>query len=109
MSFPAGTILISNAMPPTHQGLAASLVTTIVNYSMSIGLGFAGTIETYVNNNGQDLLRGYRGALYLSIGLSGVGVLISLLYMLVSWTRHRREFSSTHEPKEDVEPSSPSG
>jgi hypothetical protein len=76
---------------------------------MSMGLGFAGTVETHVNNNGQDLLRGYRGALYVSIGLAGLGMLISLLYMLVSWRRHRAEPSSTDVSKENGEPASSSG
>ena len=45
MSFPAATIILSNFMPREHQGLAASLVNTIVNYSISIGLGIGGTVE----------------------------------------------------------------
>lgn len=89
MSFPAGTILVSNAMHHRHQGIAASLVATVVNYSISLGLGFAGTIETNVNDNGHDLLRGYHGALYCSVGLAGVGLMISVLYMFVSWSRSR--------------------
>ncbi|KAJ5675041.1 low affinity NH4+ transporter [Penicillium maclennaniae] len=53
MSFPAGTIILSRAMPRRHQGLAASLVNTFVNYSISIGLGLAGTIEGQVNDGGK--------------------------------------------------------
>jgi hypothetical protein len=48
MSFPAATVILSNAMPKEHQGLAASLVNTMVNYSISIGLGIAGTVEANV-------------------------------------------------------------
>ena len=33
MSFPAGTLIMSNAVERKHQGTAASLVSTIVNYS----------------------------------------------------------------------------
>ncbi|CAD6633530.1 EM14S01-3B_G0005400.mRNA.1.CDS.1 [Saccharomyces cerevisiae] len=39
MSFPAATIILSNSMSAEHQGLAASLVNTVINYSISIGLG----------------------------------------------------------------------
>ncbi|KAH7142585.1 major facilitator superfamily transporter [Dactylonectria estremocensis] len=46
MSFPAATIVLSRAMPRRHQGLAASLVNTFVNYSISIGLRFAGTVDS---------------------------------------------------------------
>jgi hypothetical protein len=60
MSFPSGTLILSNAMPREHQGLAASLVNTIVNYSISIGLGLAATVESQVDRGGTDTLKGYR-------------------------------------------------
>ncbi|TVY21072.1 Efflux pump terJ [Lachnellula arida] len=82
MSFPAATLLLSNAMPRKHQGVAASLVNTIINYSISIALGFAGTIESHVNDGGKDRLRGYRGALYLGIGLAGLGVVLAMFFGL---------------------------
>lgn len=91
MSFPSGTLILSNSMPRQHQGLAASLVTTTVNYSISLGLGFAGTVESNVNRGGSDVLRGYRGALYLGIGFAGLGMLVSILFMGVSWRRYRRQ------------------
>ncbi|CAN9404788.1 unnamed protein product [Alternaria alternata] len=85
MSFPAGTLIMSNAVAKKHQGMAASLVNTIVNYSISIGVGIAGTVEVHVNNGGatvSDELSGYRGAMYVSVGLSGMGVVTSLLFLL---------------------------
>ncbi|KAL3480850.1 major facilitator superfamily domain-containing protein [Aspergillus californicus] len=90
MSFPSGTLLLSNSMPRAHQGLAASLVTTTVNYSISLGLGFAGTVESKLSNDGRDVLRGYRGALYLGIGLAGLGLVLSVLFMLTHWRRYRK-------------------
>lgn len=71
-------------MPREHQGVAASLVNTLVNYSISIGLGFAGTVESQVNHHGMDVLRGYRGALYMGVGLSGLGVCVALLFVIQS-------------------------
>lgn len=85
MSFPAATVILSNAVSKKNQGIAASLVTTIVNYSISLGLGFAGTVEVHVNDGGHtpaQILKGYRGAEYLSIGISGLGVGICLLFLL---------------------------
>lgn len=90
MSFPSGTLILSNAMPREHQGLAGSLVSTTVNYSISLGLGFAGTVESNINNGGRDVLRGFRGALYLGIGLAGLGVVVSICFMFVSWRRYRK-------------------
>ncbi|CEP60575.1 Amf1p LALA0_S01e14048g [Lachancea lanzarotensis] len=87
MSFPAATILLSNCMPKEHQGLAASLVNTFVNYSISLGLGFAGTIESRIDPEGDHILKGYRGAWYMGIGLSGLGICVACLYTLHSSKR----------------------
>jgi MFS family permease len=84
LSFPAGTILLSNAMPREHQGKAASLVSTVVNDSIASGLGLAGSIESHINRNGPRTLDGYRGAWYLGIAFSALGVFISLYFVWVS-------------------------
>jgi hypothetical protein len=84
MSFPAATVVLSNAVPKEHQGIAASLVATVVNYGISMGLGFAGTVETHTNNGGgtpADVLKGYRGAEYMGIGLAGLGWIISVIFV----------------------------
>ena len=83
-SFPAATIIFSDAVPHKYQGMAASTVMTIVNYSISLGLGFAGTLETNINRGGltkEDRLRGYRGALWLGVGLAGLGLVLSLVFV----------------------------
>ncbi|KAI0542207.1 major facilitator superfamily transporter [Xylaria digitata] len=84
LSFPAATLMLSDLVAPEHQGIAASLVTTVVNYSGAFALGVAGAVELHVNGDGQtpeDMLRGYRGAWYLGIGLGVTGFLISLLFI----------------------------
>lgn len=81
MSFPAATIILSDLVPKGQQGVAASLVNTVVNYSISIGLGIAGTVEVHVNDGGDDLLQGFRGAWYVGIGLSGMGVFLSMCFI----------------------------
>jgi MFS family permease len=93
MSFPAATIILSNSVSKEHQGIAASLINTVVNYSISLGLGFAGTVEVHVNRGGktpQDVLRGYRGAWYLGMGLSGLGMVVSALFVLRGYREDRR-------------------
>lgn len=84
MSFPAATIMLSSAVPKEHQGIAASLVATVVNYSISMGLGMAGTVQRYTvpegvtdENDKGIVLKSYRSAFYLGIGLSGLGTLIA--------------------------------
>ncbi|KAL2834782.1 major facilitator superfamily domain-containing protein [Aspergillus pseudoustus] len=93
MSFPAATLMLSNAVKREHQGLAASLVTTVVNYSISLSLGFAGTIESQITQgrNKEERLKGYRSCLYFAIGLGGLGLAISALYTLRSYTWGRKD------------------
>ncbi|KAJ5729810.1 Major facilitator superfamily domain general substrate transporter [Penicillium malachiteum] len=95
MSFPSGTIILSNSMPREHQGLAASLINTIVNYSISIGLGLAGTVESRVNRDGTDILRGYRGAAYMGVGLAGLGVGIATVSVIRSVTKRPKADSAS--------------
>ena len=88
---------MSNTLPRSKQGLAASLVNTTVNYSISIGLGLAGLIDSRLNRAGTDTLRGYRSAWYLGIGLGCAGMTISTYFIIVDIARRRRR---THDPKE---------
>ncbi|KAL3468738.1 major facilitator superfamily domain-containing protein [Aspergillus californicus] len=91
MSFPAATLMLSNAVKREHQGLAASLVTTVVNYSISLSLGFAGTIESQITSGEtrEERLKGYRGALYFAIGLGGLGMCLSGAYTARSYIKGR--------------------
>ncbi|KAJ5737754.1 uncharacterized protein N7483_002879 [Penicillium malachiteum] len=102
MSFPAGTIILSDLMAPEKQGIAASLIATIVYYSQSLGLGLAGVVEKDVANG--SVLQGYRGAWYLAIGLSGLGLGVGTVFALVSmsggnpgFSLKKRDHKSTQE------------
>ena len=108
LSFPAATILLSAALPKEKQGIAASLVSTMVNYCISSGLGLAGTIhrhsfERAASKHGRphiqppgppppmsdggppgiDEIRieSFRGPWWFAVGLSGVGVLIAVSFI----------------------------
>ena len=101
-SLPAATMIFASAVPRQYQGAGASIVMTIVNYSISLGLGFAGTIEININHGGHtraDLLHGYRGALWFSVGLTGLGTLLSLIFLLKN---HRKQKSNENEAEEDM-------
>lgn len=86
MSFPTGSAILSMSMSHGDQGLAASLINTVVNYSISLCLGIAGTIESNVNHNGQDILLGYRGAWWFGIGLDALGLLTCVYFI---WTSRK--------------------
>jgi len=113
LSFPAATILISSALPKEKQGIAASLVSTMVNYCISCGLGFAGTVHKHfylrqiakipdlINHPGDPpplltfstpelqraRLESFRGPWWFATGLSGLGILIAAAFIL--WTRKK--------------------
>lgn len=90
-AFPSSTVILSNAMPEEHQGAAASIVNTIVNYSIALGLGIAGTVARHVNHDGRDSLLGFRGAFYVGIGLAGLGVVIALSFVVSEYASRKKQ------------------
>ena len=86
ISFPAASLVISNRMPVHQQGVAASMLNTAINWSISLGLGIAGTIESEMIKRQKTTLEGYRYALYTGTGLSALGVLVALLFCRVPKT-----------------------
>ncbi|EGX87942.1 MFS transporter [Cordyceps militaris CM01] len=84
MSFPAATLTLSNAVAKEHQGIGASLVNTVVNYGIALGVGLAGTIEVNVrgpSDSSDDRLKGYRSGLYTGIGLAGLGMGTCIMFL----------------------------
>ena len=81
LSFASSGILISNAVTEEEQGVAGSFISTVVQYSIAIGLGIAATVEGHVNKGGQDIALGYRGAYWLGIGFAAVGFFIVVLFV----------------------------
>lgn len=88
-------------MPPEQQGVAASLVNTVINYSISIGLGIAGTVESQVNKGGRDVLAGYRGAWYVGIGLDVLGIVLAICLVL-SWRATMKQKAKVQESEKEV-------
>ncbi|THY26622.1 MFS general substrate transporter [Aureobasidium pullulans] len=90
MSFPAATVILSNHMPREHQGLAASLVNTMVNYSISLALGIAGTVEVSVMTHDgtiTDSIWGVRCAFFTGLALAGCGLLLGISYFVKSMVK----------------------
>lgn len=100
--FTASQIVASNSVPRHKQGIAGSLIGTLMTYGMSTGLGFGGTVEAYTNHDGTRLLRGYRNALYLGIGFAALSLVMSLLFIRIK--RDEREgWADTGETTEVVD------
>lgn len=66
----------------------------MVNYSISLGLGFAGTVEVHVNKGGTtpgDIQHGFRSALYMGTGLAALGLALSIAFVAKTyWDDHKR-------------------
>ena len=88
----AGQVITSNSMRRQEQGVAGSLIGVVQVYGVSTGLGFAGTVERYTNDNGQNLVKGYRAAIFLAVGFTALALLVNLLFVrmpadkLEGWT-----------------------
>lgn len=77
------------------------MIMTIVVYSTSLGLGFAGTIELQVNNDGNtkaDLLHGYQSTLWVSVGSTAFGTILALIFLLKD--HRRRKLAGTQKKGE---------
>lgn len=72
----------------------------MVNYSIALGLGFAGVVETHVNDGGRNELKGYRGAFYMGMGFAGAGVALALAnFLLQIWTDRKAKASKEEDAK----------
>jgi DHA2 family multidrug resistance protein-like MFS transporter len=95
LSFPAASLILSDNLPIEQQGMAGLLVTTVTNFSVSLILGISSTAEIEVFRRTGNTLLSYRAALYLGIGVSGLGVLCSFVFIY----QHLRESKQFKEEK----------
>ncbi|KAJ7186549.1 major facilitator superfamily domain-containing protein [Mycena filopes] len=83
MTFTAAQLVASNTVRRSEQGVAGSLVGTVFNYGMALGIGLGGTVESHTNRGGADPLRGVRGAMYLGCGMAVLGILCVIAFVRV--------------------------
>ncbi|CAN3356682.1 aminotriazole resistance protein [Diutina catenulata] len=95
LSFPAAGIILSNYLPLHHQGMAGSLLSTVVNYSVSIFLAMSSTVEIETLKNTQDTLKAFHGALYFSIGVAALGVLFAAVFI---WVQRNDDVGASFTP-----------
>jgi len=90
-------IIASNTVSVKHQGVAGSLVGTLLSYGLSTGLGFAGTVEVNTFAGGNDLLHGYHCAAYLAVGLAAAALILGVGFIRIP--KDIREETGEGEPK----------
>jgi len=81
--FTAAQIIATNSVKRHEQGIAGSLVSLLQLYGASMGLGFAGTVESQTDSGGADPVRGYRVSLYLGIGIAAAAIVVDVLFVRV--------------------------
>lgn len=100
-SFPAASLILSDFLPPEHQGMAGSLVNTVVNYSVSLFLAMSSTVEIQTLEHTGSVLESYRGAAYLGIGISGLAVVFSVVFVVTEHGKHHVELQYESENEKE--------
>ncbi len=97
----AGQVIVSNSVQRQEQGVGGSLIGVIQVFGISTGLGFAGTVERYVNDDGRSLVKGYRGAIFLAVGFTVLAMVINLLWVRMPVQRKEgwEEEGSLNDPE----------
>lgn len=93
----AAQVIASSSVSTKHLGVASSLVGTLNLYGISLGLGFAGTIEVAQGKNSwpagsedspEAVMAGFKAALYFSAALAAVGLLLDMAFVSVPKVKH---------------------
>ena len=83
-------IIASNTVSKQHQGVAGSMIGTLLSYGISTGLGFAGTVEANTFDHGKNRLRGYHSAAYLAVGFATASLILSAFFIRIPKEYSRR-------------------
>jgi MFS family permease len=97
LSFASSGILITNVVLPEEQGVAGSFITTVVQYSIAIGLGIAATVESHVG--GEDIVLSYRACYWLGVAFAAIGFFVVIFF--VRDYRFERKVNETEAQDEE--------
>lgn len=87
--YTAAQIIASNSVSRSQQGTAGSLIGSLLLYGSSLGLGFASTVESEVTKRTENVVTGYRSALYFAVGICALG--LALDFGFVRFMHDNRE------------------
>ncbi|KAI2627897.1 MFS general substrate transporter [Hypomontagnella submonticulosa] len=100
--YTAAQIIASNSVSRKQQGIAGSLIGSLLLYGTSLGLGFASTVESEVGET-HSMVAGYRGALYFAVGLCIASLILDIGFVrLVHDNREGWEDPADADPADEV-------
>lgn len=98
----AAQVIASNSISRKQQGIAGSLIGTLNLYGNSLGLGFAGTIETQLLKQTHDEAHGFRAVLYFGVALAVVGLVLNFAFVRVPKDEREGWDPADQEDIEDI-------
>lgn len=102
LTYTAAQIIASNSVSRKQQGIAGSLIGSLLLYGTSLGIGFASTVESEVGK-GHSTVEGYRGALWFAVGLCVASLVLDIGFVrLVHDNREGWEDPSDADPADEV-------
>lgn len=84
----AAQLIASDSVGKKEQGIASSLIGTLNLYGNSLGLGFAGMIESQISENTGSQVSGFRAALWFGAALGFAALVLDMLFVRMK-SQHR--------------------
>ncbi|OTB02683.1 hypothetical protein M426DRAFT_13287 [Hypoxylon sp. CI-4A] len=102
LTYTAAQIIASNSVNRKQQGIAGSLIGSLLLYGTGLGIGLASTVEAEVGK-GKEPVVGYRAALYFTVALCVVALIIDIGFVrLVHDNREGWEDPADVDPADEV-------
>lgn len=96
LSFASATIIISNVVHHDEQAVGGSFVNTVVLYSHGFGMGIAGCVQRYVQQDSSNELLSVHSVLWFAVGVDVISFLVVVLLSATPatcTTRHSKRSS----------------
>lgn len=91
LSFTSGSIIISNSLLPSEQGIGASMINTVVLYCSGFGMAMAGNVHYYVLKHYGDELLATRATFWFGFSLATISLLIVVIFVRDLRFKHKNE------------------
>ncbi|KAI2467591.1 MFS general substrate transporter [Annulohypoxylon bovei var. microspora] len=102
LTYTAAQIIASNSVSRKQQGIAGSLVGSLLLYGTGLGIGFASTVESEIGK-GRDKVVSYRGALYFAVAVCVASLILDVCFVrLVQDNREGWENPADADPADEV-------